>query len=271
MGCALRSQCVNLVLNLFFTHVINAAWGLASQVHAAASNVVSSFMLAVKPQIIKYYAENKIMEMQDLMINASKYACLLVFSVCFPAILEINFILALWLENVPAYANTFCQLFLIITFFGAFQYVINSAVHATGKIKALTFAGGIANSLVPILSYFFFRTGSSLPHIPLLIAITTSFILLIIDLFIVRSLILQFSIYNFVRRSLFIVLPVGILVSILPVLFHMLLIESWERLILVVLSSIIAMAFATYYIVMSKQMRERTRACLSKKSKTLKC
>jgi O-antigen/teichoic acid export membrane protein len=265
LGVTLKYQGVNVVLNLFFATAINAAFGLASQVQSAIANVASNFMLAVNPQIIKYYAENKIIEMQNLMINATKYTFLLTFAVCLPLILEIDFILALWLKDVPAYTDIFCQLFLVTILFIAFQRDLIYAIHATEKIKSLALSEGIVNTLIPVLSYIFFKAGNREPYIPLLVMITMNIMLVVISLCIVRSLIARFSIRDFVRRTVCVVLPVVVLVSIIPLLSRCTLTEGWTRLVLVTLTSTICTAIATCCIVMNKQTREKIRAYAARK------
>lgn len=58
----LRDQGVNIILNMFFGPVINAARGVATQVSGAVMNFISNFQVALNPQITKNYANGNVIE-----------------------------------------------------------------------------------------------------------------------------------------------------------------------------------------------------------------
>ncbi|MCS2515828.1 hypothetical protein NXW37_18920 [Bacteroides thetaiotaomicron] len=51
-----RTQGVNILLNMFFGAVLNAASGIASQIQTAVMSFAGSVLSAVRPQMIKSYA-----------------------------------------------------------------------------------------------------------------------------------------------------------------------------------------------------------------------
>ena len=55
----LKDQGVNILLNLFFGTLINAAQAIASQVNGAIMSFAQNFTTALRPQIIKSYAVHK--------------------------------------------------------------------------------------------------------------------------------------------------------------------------------------------------------------------
>ena len=55
-----QGQGLNILLNMFFGPVVNAARGIAYQVQGAVTQFSNNFMTAVRPQIIKSYAEGDI-------------------------------------------------------------------------------------------------------------------------------------------------------------------------------------------------------------------
>ena len=61
MAWGFTLQGVNIVLNLFFGTVVNAAYGISSQVSAAVYRFLGSFQTAVNPQLIKEYAQGNVM------------------------------------------------------------------------------------------------------------------------------------------------------------------------------------------------------------------
>ena len=54
-----KGQGVNILLNIFFGPVVNAARGVSTQVQSAVQSFVTNFQMAVNPQIIKSYAADE--------------------------------------------------------------------------------------------------------------------------------------------------------------------------------------------------------------------
>lgn len=52
----LRNQGVNIVLNLFFTPIVNAAHTIGQQINGIISQFISNIYMSTRPQITKYYA-----------------------------------------------------------------------------------------------------------------------------------------------------------------------------------------------------------------------
>lgn len=132
----LRDQGVNIVLNLFFGPVINAARGIAMQVSNAVMGLISNFQVALNPQITKNYANNKLAEMESLSYLGLKFSYILLFIMAFPLCLNIDFVLHLWLVKVPDYAGLFIILIMIDSLGGnLFGVPLMTSLSSTGKIR----------------------------------------------------------------------------------------------------------------------------------------
>ena len=93
-----KGQGVNILLNIFYGPVVNAARGIAMQVQAAVNSFVSNFQMAVNPQIIKSYAADEREYMYSLVIRGSKFSFYLLFFLSLPIMIEVDQILKLWLK-----------------------------------------------------------------------------------------------------------------------------------------------------------------------------
>lgn len=109
----LRDQGLNILLNLFFGPTINAARGVASQVSNAVMGFISNFQVALNPQITKDYAIGEIADMEKLSYLGIKFSFLILFTMSFPLCLNIDYVLHLWLMEVPDYAALFIILIMI--------------------------------------------------------------------------------------------------------------------------------------------------------------
>lgn len=165
-----NSQGLNMVMNAFFGTAINAARGIAFQVHGLVQQLIGNFQLAVKPQVIKYYAAGQMEEMTNLVFNAAKYSAFLVIIATVPLILEIRPVLKLWLGDYPEYTVIFAQLILFRSIISSMTGNIVMVVHASGYLKNVGLFSGTILLLVLPISYVLLKMGFP-PYIPFVINI----------------------------------------------------------------------------------------------------
>lgn len=138
MGTALSifyEQGSSILLNIYYGVFLNAAMGVTNQVRGAVSTFISNFTVAVNPQITKSYAQNDYERSNYLMFLGSKIAASLLFIIGFPLILNLDYILDLWLVEVPEYASSFILLSLFALLLATFTIPFNCLMFATGRIK----------------------------------------------------------------------------------------------------------------------------------------
>ena len=74
-----RGQGINILLNLFFGPVMNAAKGIADKVSSSVMGFVRNFNTAMNPQITKNYAVGNTKDMEILCYRGTKFAFLLLY------------------------------------------------------------------------------------------------------------------------------------------------------------------------------------------------
>ena len=131
----LRTQGVNIVLNMAFGPIMNAARGIAVTVNGAALQFVGNFQTAVVPQITKSYAAHEMNKMHNLIIRSSKLNFILLFIIAMPLLMETEPILKLWLKIIPKDGVIFTQLILITTLTDLLSGTLVFGALATGKIR----------------------------------------------------------------------------------------------------------------------------------------
>lgn len=160
------TQGLNVLLNIFFGPIANAARGFAVQIQTAVENIILSFQTAVRPQIIKQYAQNQREEMFQLVLMSSKYGFYLTILLIIPLLLSIESILSLWLGEVPPYTVEMSILFLCVEFISPFRIPLLSAIHATGHIRKFQIYEGAILLLVVPVAYLLLKFASiSLPQV----------------------------------------------------------------------------------------------------------
>jgi hypothetical protein len=94
------TQGVNMLLNMFFGVTVNAAMGIASQVAGGLNGFVSNFQMAYRPQIVKSFAKCERGILLDMIFTSARMSVLLLFLFAAPVIMNMRFVLALWLKVV---------------------------------------------------------------------------------------------------------------------------------------------------------------------------
>ncbi len=148
-----RGQGCNMVLNYFFGPLINAANGVANQVAYAVDQLSGNFSVSFRPQIIQSFSSGEYFRTKSLMYSMSKISFLLHALFSIPVILEINYLLSLWLgkDSIPEYAATFACWVLVIKWINSLNPPITNVMSATGQIKKLNiYTACIIVSIIPI-------------------------------------------------------------------------------------------------------------------------
>lgn len=143
-GClawSVSNQGINIVLNIFFGPAINAARAIAIQVSSTTDRFSSSLITAAVPQIIKSYAEKDVNYMTNIIEKASKFAFFLACTIAVPIIWETEYILHIWLGQVPEYTVVFTRLLVVDSLINIFFQPLSTAANATGRIKNIQIYG----------------------------------------------------------------------------------------------------------------------------------
>lgn len=191
-----NSQGITIILNMFFSTAVNAARGIASTVSGNVYGFVSNFLTAVQPQIMKSYATGNYERMNHLIHNGAKYSSYLLIIIGLPVALETEYLIQLWLGQVPEYVIPFIRLTLLQLFFQSIDLPIGLGIHSFGKMKLPNLTSSFAYLSVLPLTYIFLKAGASpvLAYIISCIAFPTA---LCTDLWILR----KFSGFNVKRYA----------------------------------------------------------------------
>lgn len=145
------TQGINVLLNLFFGPAVNAARGVAVQVQSAVNQFFSNFMMAVRPQIVKSYAQGNLVYMHGLVLSSSRYSFYLVLLISVPVLVNAEYILSLWLGTVPAHTAAFTRLMVVACMNYALSNPTLMAIHATGDLKKFQLVeGSLLLTVLPV-------------------------------------------------------------------------------------------------------------------------
>lgn len=157
----IKSQGINVLMNLFFNTVINAARGIAFQVLSGIQQFVSNFQVAINPQIVQSYASGDKDRYLKLTYLSAKLSLYLMWIIALPIMASLNLILDVWLgkEIVPEYTSQFVYIILFTGLFDALGSSISVPLYATGNIKHYQIITSSIKFLVLPISYILYRIG----------------------------------------------------------------------------------------------------------------
>lgn len=251
-----QGQGVNLLLNVFFGPVVNAARAIAFQIQGAVLQFVSNFMTAVRPQVIKNYAEGNVERMYSLTFYTAKFSYMLMLALVVPICCEIKFILHLWLgDAVPENTALFAVLVLVTYTWRTFHIAALMPYHAIGNIKTGNITiGSLMIATLPI-GYVLFKIGFPAYSVFLVI-----FAVEIVGMFAIYWLIHNYEYFPYLDIFRKILIPstaVTLLTVALPLFIIHFMEEGWLRLILVCVSSETTLGLSAFYIGLNKSERSR--------------
>ncbi|MGV8093752.1 MAG: lipopolysaccharide biosynthesis protein [Mangrovibacterium sp.] len=242
-----KVQGASIILNIFFGTVVNAAQGVANQVSGSINMFVSNFQMASNPQIIKSYAAEDKEYMTNLVIRTARFSFCLLFIPTLPVILEIEYILKLWLKIVPEYTAVFTILILINVLIDTISGPLMTSIQATGKIKTYQAIVGILLILILPVSYVFFRLGFP-PYFTFIVSIAVSVLALAFRLLLTKRQIPEFSARSFLKKIVIKNFLTALLSVIFPMFIFINMQAGFQRLIIVTSASLLSSILVVYFI-----------------------
>ena len=242
----LNSQGVNILSNMFFGVNVNAARGIAEKVNVVIVQFVNNFMTAMNPQITKSYAQGDHEYMCQLVYSGARLSCYLLLLFAIPIGFEAEYILKLWLIEVPDYAVEFVRWTLASSLCLVVGNSILTALLATGNIKRYQIIISVIGIINFPLTYGAFKLGFS-PTSAYIIYFLTYFFLIFVRYALVKKQVsIDFKSYvlNVVIRVIF----VALLASIIPYIIICYNDISFTRFVLNTIISIITLLSSAYLL-----------------------
>ena len=260
-----NSQGITILLNLFFSTVVNAARGIASTVSRQVSGFIINFQTAVRPQIVKLYAVGEYEQMNRLICNSAKYSSYLLILIGLPVAIKTEFLIKLWLGNVPEYVVPFIRLTMIELFFRAIDFPIGDGIHAFGKMRLPNITSSFAYLAILPLTYLFLYMGAS-PVTSYIVACFAFPVALACDLWILNKY-SGFNIKQYLVRVPLKTIGIMIVAAIVPISISNCMNEGWANFLLTVTICVALTALLVFYVGLDAVMRKKVIAKVHSKFK----
>ena len=253
LAAILYTQGLNMMLNIFFGPIVNAARGIAVQVQSAVQQFVGGFQTALNPQITKNYASNNLPQMHSLMFRSARFSFLLLFFLSLPVLMETNFILTLWLKTVPDDAVIFTQIMICISLIYTTANPCVIANQATGKVKIYQMVvGGILLMILPI-SYVVLKLGAPAYSV-FIVHFCIESLAQFSRMYMLRKLI-HLPLWQYMKNIYIPIVSTVVIAIILPLVVRMQVAEGWLRFLAVGFTCVLSVGASSYFIGFTKQER----------------
>lgn len=249
----LYTQGLDMMLNIFFGPIVNAARGIAVQVQSAVTQFVSNFQVALNPQITKNYAIGNISQMHSLMFRSARFSFFLLFFLTLPVLLETNYLLTIWLETVPPDAVVFTRWMIGVSLIYTIANPCVIANQATGRVKVYqAVVGGILLMILPI-SYIVLKLGAPAYSV-FIVHFCVESVAQVARMFMLRKLTnLPIRAY---LKIIYIPVLLAVAVSVLlPMYIHSQLAEGLNRFLIVGAVCVLSVGLTVFFIGLTKNER----------------
>lgn len=264
-----NSQGINILINMFFGVTMNATRSVAYQVQNAISMFSNNFMTSVHPQIVKSYAIGDYKRFFQLIYEGGRFSFFLLYMVSLPIFLEADYILSLWLVEVPSMTVLFLRCVIVITLMRVPSQTIIRGVHATGKIKILNLTSGVfsVSIFLPTI-YLCYKFG-----LPVWICfVVEAFVSIMCTFLEIRALrikipfnVLDYCVNVYIKPLLI------VLVSTIPAIFPIIFIPScFYRLIIICVVSVVSLYISVYYLALSSAAQKQVKKTIKNKIENFK-
>ena len=183
-----KMQGAALIINYFFGTVLNAAFGLASQINNAVNSFTATISQAALPQIMKNQSAGNEERALSLVYIVARYSVLSMSIVAIPLLFCLDDVLKLWLgDNPPEYTRIYVFFMLVNGLIGNLDAGFDASIQATGRIKINQIGYSLINlSLLPII-FILYKMGFP-PYVNVIVMVILTVFSLMFRVFIIRKL-----------------------------------------------------------------------------------
>ena len=160
MVYAVNDQGLNILLNIFFGPLVNAARGVSLQVNGAVFTLCQNVFTAVRPQIVKSYVAEELEYLKMLIFSISRYSFYLLSLICIPLMFCLETVLSVWLKEVPELTAQFTRWILAYSLVNILTNPIWTLSMAIGNLRQYIIKGSIISLLAFPIAYVAFKMGA---------------------------------------------------------------------------------------------------------------
>ncbi len=182
-----KVQGAAVIINYFYGTVLNAAFGLATQVNNAVSMFTSTLRQATVPQIMKSQGAGDERRSLDLVYATSRYSFLCMSIIAIPLLLCLDELLVLWLGTPPEFTNIYIFFMILNGLIGNLRAGFDASIQASGNIKKNQIGFSIINLMLLPIILLLYKMGNP-PYVNVIVMMFLTMASVIFQIYIMRSI-----------------------------------------------------------------------------------
>jgi O-antigen/teichoic acid export membrane protein len=245
----IKNQGINILLNIFFGPLVNAARTISFQIYSALSLFITNIYTSTRPQITKYYAQKDITSTWKLVFDSTRVTYYLFMILSIPFFFEIDYILYLWLGSIPKYVPMITRLILIGFLIECSSSQLVCVLQAANKLRKFQSVSSSVLLLNLPVSYLLLKLGGS-PYVPFVASIIITIVYIFSQIIIIKKEV-GLSVRQYMKTVSLLIL-VTLLSVIIPCVITFTMDRSTIRFLLLIISTILFSSFIIWSIGISK-------------------
>lgn len=248
------NQIIQILINIFFSPVVNAAQTIATQVRGSVESFTSNIRVSFNPPLIKSSAKGDHQETVELLSFSVRFSSIAVLLITIPLISKLDYILKLWLINPPEYSYILCFLFLINSIIDNVSTPMVSVIQASGDIRKYQIITSIILLTILPLTYFSYTNGGG-PEVYGYFFIISSILILFVRISFIKRII-SVKIVDMVKLIFTQIIIVPILSLLIPLFMAYTMEDTLINLVIIVLVSVAIVFLFSWILIL--QPKEKT-------------
>jgi O-antigen/teichoic acid export membrane protein len=129
---------LGIVLNHFFGAMLNAAQGVANQLCGQLQVFSNTMLKALSPVITKSAGAGNNAQMLNISMTGCKFSFFLLAFFAIPFLVDADYIMVLWLKNVPDWGVMFFRFQLVRVLIEQLTFTLGTSIYAQGDINSIS-------------------------------------------------------------------------------------------------------------------------------------
>ena len=248
-------QVNTILVNIFFGPLVNSARAISFQISSAISSFTGSFLMAIRPPMIKSYSEESYLYLNKLFNLSNKFIYYCLLMVFLPLMFEMDTILFLWLKSTDPQTVLFSRLILVYALIMSLNNPISIIIQATGHVREYHVPVETFTLLCVPATYILFKMGypAYSTYIVMIVASIASHIVRLICL---KKYYKPFSHSEYIKSFLLPAFVITIIATLFVFLIHTNILNSSLRIFTVIVFSVICVGAFALFIGLSKTEKE---------------
>lgn len=219
----MANQGIGIVLNIFYSVVVNAAMGITNQVTNTIATFVNNVQQAFRPQLLQSYADKDKSSFFSLLFSTSRWSFFLLLLIAVPLVCNIKYVLTLWLGSYPEYTDSFIIILIGYLLIDSLGTPLMNGIEANGKVRRFQVNMSVLYLLNVVLALIMCYWGQS-PNMVIISKLVVNIFIFLLKIIELKKVEKTFLVKLYFKK---------VLIPILPVfgfcLLYVFVAEQWEE------------------------------------------